>query len=41
MPRWKKDKFKVARVKKDVSRIEMVHHQDVTVELSADLLAAQ
>jgi hypothetical protein len=28
-------------VKKDVPRIEMVHHQDVTVELSICLLAAQ
>jgi hypothetical protein len=28
-------------VKKDIPRIEMVHHQDVTVELSTCLLAAQ
>jgi hypothetical protein len=28
-------------VKKDVPRMEMVHHQDVTVELSTHLLAAQ
>jgi hypothetical protein len=28
-------------VKKDVPRIEMVHHQDVAVELSTRLLAAQ
>jgi hypothetical protein len=28
-------------VKKDISRMEMVHHQDVTVELSTHLLAAQ
>jgi hypothetical protein len=28
-------------VKKDVPRMEMVHHQDVTVELSSHLLAAQ
>jgi hypothetical protein len=28
-------------VKKDVPRMEMVHHQDVTVELSTRLLAAQ
>jgi hypothetical protein len=30
-----------SRVKKDVPRMEMVHHQDVTVELSTRLLAAQ
>jgi hypothetical protein len=28
-------------VKKDIPRMEMVHHQDVTVELSTRLLAAQ
>jgi hypothetical protein len=28
-------------VKKDVSRMDMVHHQDVTVELSTRLLATQ
>jgi hypothetical protein len=28
-------------VKKDVPRMEMVHHQDVTVELSSHLLATQ
>jgi hypothetical protein len=28
-------------VKKDVPKMEMVHHQDVTVELSTYLLAAQ
>jgi hypothetical protein len=28
-------------VQKDVPRMEMVHHQDVTVELSAHLLVAQ
>jgi hypothetical protein len=31
----------VSWVMKDVSRMEMVHHQDVTVELSTRLLAAQ
>jgi hypothetical protein len=41
LPYQKKDKFKVSRVKKDVPRMEMVHHQDVTVELSTCLLAAQ
>jgi hypothetical protein len=34
------DKFKSFRVKKDVPRIDMVHHQDVMVELSTRLLAA-
>jgi hypothetical protein len=28
-------------VKKDIPRIEMVHHQDVAVELSTRLLTAQ
>jgi hypothetical protein len=28
-------------VKKDVPRMDMVHHQDMTVELSTCLLAAQ
>jgi hypothetical protein len=28
-------------VKKDIPRMEIVHHQDVTVELSTRLLAAQ
>jgi hypothetical protein len=28
-------------VKKDIPRMEMVHHQDMTVELSTRLLAAQ
>jgi hypothetical protein len=28
-------------VKKDIPRMKMVHHQDVTVELSTHLLAAQ
>jgi hypothetical protein len=37
----KKDKFKASRVKKDVPKMDMVHHQDVMVELSACLLAAQ
>jgi hypothetical protein len=26
MPQWKKDKFKVSGVKKDVPKMEMVHH---------------
>jgi hypothetical protein len=29
------------RVKKDIPRMEMVHHQDVMVELSTHLLATQ
>jgi hypothetical protein len=41
MPQQKKDKFKVTGMKKDIPIMEMVHHQDVTVELSARLLAAQ
>jgi hypothetical protein len=36
----KKDQFKAYGVKKDIPRIEMVHHQDVIVELSTHLLAA-
>jgi hypothetical protein len=41
LPQRKKVKFKGSRVKKDVPRMEMVHHQDVTVELSTRLLATQ
>jgi hypothetical protein len=41
LPYWKKDQFKSYEVKKDVPRMEMVHHQDVTVELSSNLLPAQ
>jgi hypothetical protein len=41
LPQRKKDKFKASGVKKDVPRMEMIHHQDVTVELSIRLLAAQ
>jgi hypothetical protein len=40
LPYRKKDQFKAYGVKKDVHRIEMVHHQDVMVELSTCLLAA-
>jgi hypothetical protein len=39
LPQWKKDRFKVSGVMKDVPRIEMVHHQDATVELSTHLQA--
>jgi hypothetical protein len=41
LPYRKKDQFKAYRVKKDIPRKEMVHHQDVTVELSTHLLVAQ
>jgi hypothetical protein len=41
LPYRKKDMFKVSRLKKDVPRKVMVHHQDVTVELSTRLLATQ
>jgi hypothetical protein len=41
LPYRKKDQFKAYRVKKDISRMEMVHHQDVAVELSTRLLTAQ
>jgi hypothetical protein len=41
LPYMKKDQFKVYGVKRDIPRMEMVHHQDVTVELSTRLLTAQ
>jgi hypothetical protein len=41
LPCKKKDQFKAYGVKKDIPRIEMVHHQDVMVELSTHVLAAQ
>jgi hypothetical protein len=41
LPYRKKDQLKAYGVKKDIPRMEMVHHQDVTVELSARLLIAQ
>jgi hypothetical protein len=40
LPYGKKDQFKAYGVKRDIPRMEMVHHQDVTVELSTHLLAA-
>jgi hypothetical protein len=40
LPYRKNDQFKAYVVKKDIPRMEMVHHQDVTVELSTHLLAA-
>jgi hypothetical protein len=41
LPYRKKIQFKAYGVKKDNPKMEMVHHQDVTVELSTRLLAAQ
>jgi hypothetical protein len=41
LPCRKKDQFKAYRVKKDILRMEMVHYQDVAVELSTRLLTAQ
>jgi hypothetical protein len=41
LPQRKKDKFKASRVLKDAPIMDMVHHQDVTVELSTRLLATQ
>jgi hypothetical protein len=41
LPYRKRDQFKSYEVKKDIPRMEMVHYQDVTVELSTHLLAAQ
>jgi hypothetical protein len=41
LPYRTKDQFKAYRVKRDIPRMEMVHHQDVTVELSTRLLTAQ
>jgi hypothetical protein len=37
----KKDQFKAYEVKRNIPRMEMVHHQNVTVELSTHLLTAQ
>jgi hypothetical protein len=41
LPYQKKDQFKAYGVKKDIPRMQMVHHQDVAVELSTRLLTAQ
>jgi hypothetical protein len=41
LPYRKKDQFKAYRVKRDIPRMETVHHQDVAVELSTHLLTAQ
>jgi hypothetical protein len=40
LPYSKKDQFKAYGVKKDIPWMEMVHNQDVIVELSTRLLAA-
>jgi hypothetical protein len=41
LPYRKKDQFKAYGVKKNIPQMEMVHHQDVAVELSTRLLTAQ
>jgi hypothetical protein len=41
LPYRKKDQFKAYGVKRDIPWMEMVHHQDVAVELSTRLLATQ
>jgi hypothetical protein len=41
LPYQKKDQLKAYGVKRDIPRMEMVHHQDVTVELNTRLLTAQ
>jgi hypothetical protein len=41
LPYRKKDQFKAYGVKRDITRMEMIHHQNVVVELSTRLLTAQ
>jgi hypothetical protein len=41
LPYRNKDQFKAYGVKRDIPWMEMVHHQDVTVDLSTHLLTAQ
>jgi hypothetical protein len=41
LPYRKKDQFKAYGVKRDIPRMEMVHHQDVAVELSTRLVTAR
>jgi hypothetical protein len=41
LPYRKKDQFKAYGVKRDIPRMEIVHHQDVAVERSTRLLTAQ
>jgi hypothetical protein len=40
LPQRKKNKFKASRVKADVPRMVIVHHQDVFVEMSTHLQTA-
>jgi hypothetical protein len=37
LPQRKKDKFKTSCIRADIPRIDMVHHQDVSVEMSIHL----
>jgi hypothetical protein len=41
LPYRRKDQFKAYRVKRGIPRMEMVHHQDVAMELSTRLLSTQ
>jgi hypothetical protein len=41
LPYRKKDQFMAYGVKRDIPRMEIVHHQDVAVELSTHLLTTQ
>jgi hypothetical protein len=41
LPQRKKNKFKVSRVRTDVPKMLMLHHQDLLVEMSTRLQAAQ
>jgi hypothetical protein len=41
LPYRKKDQFKAYGVKRDITGMEMVHHQDVVVVLSTRLLTTQ
>jgi hypothetical protein len=41
LPYRKKDQFKAYEVKRDIPKMEMIHHQDVAVELSTRLLTTQ
>jgi hypothetical protein len=41
LPQRKKDKFKASGVRTDVRRMEMVHHHDMSVEMSICLQVAQ
>jgi hypothetical protein len=41
LPQRKKSKFKASGVKADVPGILMVHHQDMSVEMSTHLQVAQ